>query len=538
MSAVAEAYLAHHFAFRPVDASFMGIAGYDDRLPDASVSAAADERRQLAALRTKIDALPEDDSVGARLDRRLALAQIGMAAAAPDHLSRLANPAWYTGEAAFAVISLLLPSGRETPCDAVRARLEGIPDFLADGRARLATAAAPRAQTLRAIREADAAALFLGEDLRLHPDWQDDWRLPAERAAGAFRAFATAIADLPDRSAACGGDYLELLMRDVHGLDFGPDEAIRRAELQFTAYGEELAELALRVDPSRTAAQIIAGLADQKSPTAEAMIGRCRALDATTCAASAALVSAADDYALAYRWLMPCFHRVAQVLYFLPYRSPPAHAAGTGSAYWINPPPADADVDVDAYLRANNDTSVKVIHAVHHGSVGHHTQNARARTAASQLARVAGTDCALGIAFLSSGTMVEGWACYAQDLMAEAPDFYAPAQLVYLKQLERRNVASVLVDIRLHTGEWSPTEAAAFYRNEAGFAAERVDAEITRNMMLPATRLMYATGVDAIRDLRPRWRGTTRGFHDTLIGYGHVPVAWAGQEMARAGLLT
>lgn len=534
MSAVAEAYLAHHFAFRPVDASFMGIAGHDDRLPDASASAAADERRQLAALRTRIDALPEDDSVGARLDRRLALTQIGMAAAAPDRLSRFANPAWYTGEAAFAVISLLLPGGRETPCDAVRARLEGIPDFLADGRARLASAAASRAQTLRAIREANAAALFLREDLRLYPDWQDDWRLPAERAAEAFRVFATAIAEVPDRSAACGSAYLELLMRDIHGLDFGPEEAIRRAELQLATYGEELAELAMRADPSRTAAQIIAGLADQKSPTPEAMIGRYRALDTATCAASASLVSAADDYALAYRWLMPCFHRVAQVLYFLPYRSPPAHAAGTGSAYWINPPPADAD----AYLRANNDTSVKVIHAVHHGSVGHHTQNARARIAASELARIAGTDCALGLAFLSAGTMVEGWACYVQDLMMEAPEFYSPAQLVYLKQLERRNVASVLVDIRLHTGEWSPAEAGAFYRDEAGFAAERVDAEITRNMMLPATRLMYATGVDAIRQLRPRWRGTTRGFHDTLIGYGHVPVAWAGQEMARAGLLT
>ena len=190
-----------------------------------------------------------------------------------------------------------------------------------------------------------------------------------------------------------------------------------------------------------------------------------------------------------------------------------------------------------AWLRANSETNIKVIHAVHHGSVGHHTQNARARAAASHLARVAGTDCALGLAFLSSGTMVEGWACYVQDMMAEAQDFYTPEELVALKQMERRNIASIIVDIRLATGEWSPAEAAAFYRDEGGFAPARVEGEITRNAMLPGTRLMYALGVDMIRDLRGRWKGGTRDFHDTLIGFGNVPVAWAGEEMARAGQL-
>jgi hypothetical protein len=55
--------------------------------------------------------------------------------------------------------------------------------------------------------------------------------------------------------------------------------------------------------------------------------------------------------------------------------------------------------------------------------------------------------------------------------------------------------------------------------------------------MLPATRLMYWLGIDQIRALRNRWRGETRDFHDRLISYGHVPVAWAGEEMARADLL-
>src|SRR4051812_10292446 len=88
MTAIADAYLAHHFAFRPVDASFMGMAGFDDRLPDASAGAADAERRGLATLRATIDATPESDDVGARLDRRLAQAQVTMAEGALEHLPR------------------------------------------------------------------------------------------------------------------------------------------------------------------------------------------------------------------------------------------------------------------------------------------------------------------------------------------------------------------------------------------------------------------------------------------------------------------
>ena len=47
-------------------------------------------------------------------------------------------------------------------------------------------------------------------------------------------------------------------------------------------------------------------------------------------------------------------------------------------------------------------------------------RNPDIRTAKSRLARIAGTDCASGIAFLSSGTMVEGWSSYSTELIAEA----------------------------------------------------------------------------------------------------------------------
>ena len=40
-----------------------------------------------------------------------------------------------------------------------------------------------------------------------------------------------------------------------------------------------------------------------------------------------------------------------------------------------------------------------------------------------------------------------------------------------------------------------------------------------------------------IKALRRRWRGDTLGFHDTLLSYGHMPLAWIAEEMQRAGHL-
>ncbi len=525
-----DAYLAHHFTYRPVDASFMGVSGYDHCLPPAGPGAAAAERVGLAQLGRLLAATPVGDTSGDRLDRRMIEAQLTLTGAALDVAPRFANPAWFTGEAAFGIISLLLPSydspGRGK--DGVLSRLRAVPDFLAEGEARVT--AAPRMLTDRALREVASFAAFLRGAMREHPDWRADWAAAADRAAAAFDRFGKSIEKLPDAPAATGRAYLETLMQAGHGLDLDASSALARAEANYARLGAELAALAHANDAQRTWDEQIAGLAEHGAASSDDVIELYRHLDAEVLANAPPLVKPATGYGLEYRWLPPYFAKIARDLYFLPYRSPPGAAAGEGSVYWVIPGTGAA------YIAANAVATVKVIHAVHHGSIGHHTQNARARTAPSRLARLAGTDCALGLAMLPSGTMVEGWACYAQDLMAEVPGFYSATERVFLKQLERRNSASVLVDIRLHTGEWSPAHAMDFYAS-AGFAPARIAAEVTRNIMLPGTRLMYWLGTEAIRALRRRWRGSAVGFHDTLLGYGHVPIAWVADEMARAGQL-
>jgi uncharacterized protein (DUF885 family) len=414
---------------------------------------------------------------------------------------------------------------------AVQSRLGAIPVFLADGLAQL-TGPTPRSWVERARREANAFSRFLTGGMRQHPEFAAEWDEAARRAAQALDRFAEAIGTGEDADAACGEAYLAFLMRTAHGIDPSPTEALAQAEAAFANLSDELVEMAARIDPQISWCDQLAALAEIQPPRAQ-LIDTYRALHGRALALGAQILSPATEYGLAYRSMSPAFAEIARASYFLSYRCPPAHGAGEGSVYWINEPPTSDP----AALRAHNLATIKTTHVAHHGSIGHHTQNARARAAPSRLARLGGTDCASAIAFLSSGTMVEGWACYATDLLLEVKDYYTPAEALLLKHGERRNAASVIADIKLHTGAWSLDETMRFYRDEAGFAPSRVEREVVRNSMFPASRVMYWHGVEAIKGLRRRWLSTERSFHDTLLGFGHVPVAWVAEEMARGGLL-
>ena len=139
MAGIGQRFLDHHLSFRPVDGSFMGRRDCDALLPRADRQAASDEARAIASLKTAAAEAPER-GVGDRLDKQAVLGELSLAALTLAERPRLTNPAWYTGEATFAIIGLLLPQSAPLDAAAVTARLKALPDFLSDGSARLAGA--------------------------------------------------------------------------------------------------------------------------------------------------------------------------------------------------------------------------------------------------------------------------------------------------------------------------------------------------------------------------------------------------------------
>lgn len=521
-------YLKHRFKWRPVDATFMGDTGHDHRLPPVGPGCIAAELDEIAILLRWVG----DDDAAHPHDRRMIRAELLLEQARLGARPRQHNPAWYTGEAAFGIVALLLPQSEPWRGGAIAARLAGIPHFLSEGRDLIGETPVPSGWVDRARSEAGAMAGFLRDDIALHEAWDPAWAALAEAAAAAFDGFAASLDGLPDADPACGAEHLEMVFRECHGLEITPVDAVAQAETAFARCTEELVQMAHEIDPSTSWQDQIAALSRIGPQRADDVLASYRHWDgeARTAARANDLVTPEADYGLDYRPLPVCFARIAGPLYFLFYRSPPGLNPGNGSVYWVMP-------GRDGDLSAHNTAMVKAIHAVHHGSVGHHTQNARARAAASRLGRIAATDCAMGLAFPAALTLVEGWACHVEDLLMEAEGFYTPAECLLLKSFERRNAASVMVDVNLHCGTWSQAEAERFYAEEAGFAPARVHSEVVRNSIFPGSRATYWLGVEGIRALRRRWTGTTRDFHDSLLSYGHVPLAFVEEAMSAEGML-
>ncbi len=191
-----DAFLALHFAYRPVDATFMGDRRHDHRLPPAKAETEAEELAELAALKVRLEETEEPEDIGQRLDRRLMLSEIVIREQAADTWSRFDNPAWFSGEAAFSIVSLLLPQSAPVREDALLARLGHIQGFLSDAAERLKDKSIPSAWSARAVRECRAMAGFLREDIALHEAFAKSWSEPAASAADAFDAFAQTLGNM------------------------------------------------------------------------------------------------------------------------------------------------------------------------------------------------------------------------------------------------------------------------------------------------------------------------------------------------------
>ncbi|MBM3522309.1 MAG: DUF885 domain-containing protein, partial [Alphaproteobacteria bacterium] len=251
LAALVDRFLAHHATFHPVDATFMGLAGANERLPPADRETAHREAEALDALRRDLDRTPVPDSPGERMDAKMLRAAIVHARAALEHRPRFRQPSWYTGEIAFGLIALLLPTAPADAAQALPARLAAIPAFLAAGRAHLSGQLTPPDWCERARRESAAIQRLLTQDIRRHKLWRDALSADCIQAAAALDAFVAALAGLPPADPACGRDYLALLMREVHGLPWSPEEAVALAEDGFARLGHELESRAAEIDPAR-----------------------------------------------------------------------------------------------------------------------------------------------------------------------------------------------------------------------------------------------------------------------------------------------
>jgi uncharacterized protein (DUF885 family) len=544
-----DAFFADYYVRRPIDATFIGVHHLDHSLPDYSPAARA---RIVSGMRAALEQLnaiqAEDLTEPQRIDRRLAAGALELEIW-EDGARQFyrGNPATYTGDAVFGVISLFLRDAEPLTkrVEAAVSRMRQIAGFLAQGRTTVDQT--PREWAARAVRECDSAIRYFETGLpHLVAERgiaSTSFLAAASEARDAFTAHRAWLTDVLTARAtdevACGSAAFDRYLRLGHCLPNEQDtdwvEQVGRAAIAEARAA--LTDLAASIDPARSWQDLLATVPDDHPTTEGYYASYERTWTEARSQALAADLLTWPDYPIEYVPIPRSDREAATGLYYLFYRCPPPFGRPETHRYLVTPvePVMPAD-ERERCLRANNHAAIKLNHVVHHGGLGHHVQNWHAARAASRIGQVAGVDGPSRIAMFCGGTMVEGWACYATDLMDEIGAL-SPLERLVQAHGRLRMACRAVADVAIHTGAMSLSEAAGFYEREAGMSPAAALGEAVKNSMFPGAAMMYLIGTDAIhalrRDVAAREGAgfSLRSFHDRFLTFGAIPVTLVREAM-------
>ncbi|MDG4763823.1 DUF885 domain-containing protein [Solwaraspora sp. WMMD406] len=223
------------------------------------------------------------------------------------------------------------------------------------------------------------------------------------------------------------------------------------------------------------------------------------------------LVSLVDDRCVIQE--MPEFARGVAIAYC----DPPGmlEHADVPTFYCIAPTPSDwSPARVESFYREYNDHMVRDL-TVHEAMPGHFLQLAHAR-------RFLGTTRVRAIG--RSGSFVEGWAVYAEELMADAGFGGLAVRLQQLK-MQLRMTLNAILDQLAHCADLPQDEAMALLTGR-GFQEEGEAAGKWRRALLTSTQLStYFVGYTEVAQVAAaRPAGTpVRQWHDAMLAHGSPP---------------
>jgi hypothetical protein len=513
---IVDAILEHS----PATAADAGDHRFDDRLPDLSAEAVAAD---VAMLRDAANALAEVDEdeldPQERVDHAILSSRVDRELFERTEIrEREWNPLAHNPGALLHALVARPFAPAEVRLTALAARLAAVPDALATARATLRDC--PRIHLETAVGQfTGAAALVRGQVPGLvaqAPGLADRVRPVASAAATALEDFAGWLGErLADGDTGGGAARDPRLGRRVwearlwHTLDteLSAAEVLRRAWANLERVTEELREATggdVRGALDRLAAQHPddASILDLAKITMDETTDFVRAHD---------LVSLVDDPCVIEE--MPEFARGVAVAYCDP--PGPLETADVPTFYCIAPAPAGwSAARVESFYREYNDHMIRNL-TVHEAMPGHFLQLAHARRfRGSTRVRALGT----------SGPFVEGWAVYAEELMARHGFGGTPVRVQQLKMQLRMSINAIL-DQSVHCDAMTEAEAMELMTGR-GFQEEGEAAGKWRRALLTSTQLStYFVGYTEVAEIAAaRPAGVSpRGWHDAMLAHGSPP---------------
>ncbi|WP_127573538.1 DUF885 domain-containing protein [Georgenia faecalis] len=543
VDAVAEAHVLRLAELDPLEATSLGLPGHDDALPDlspAGVAARADAARAtLAELRRTAPADDVDEVTVAAMTERLCLeVELAEAGERDRELNVIDSPVQGLRD-----VFDLMPTATTADWQNVGARLNALPSALA-GYVESLRAAAARGD-VAAVRQveatlaqaeelADAAGSFFTTfTASARPDgveptgalaaYLEEGAAAARGAYGALAAFLrTELAPQAPAQDAVGRERYERWSRYFLGARVDLDETYEWGLEELRRVVAEQEEMARRLyGPGARVREAMDRLDVEPARMIHGTDALQRWMQATSDEAVAALAGAEFDIPEPVRTL-EC--RIAPThtggIY---YTGPSADFSRPGRMWWSVPP------GVTEFATWREKTTV-----YHEGVPGHHLQIGQTAFRSDLLNTWRRLACWV------SGHG-EGWALYAERLMADLGFLDDPGDALGMLDGQRLRAARVVLDIGVHLGKpapaewgggtWDAAKAWEFLRGNANMADGFLAFELDRYLGWPAQAPSYKVGQRLWEETRAAARAQAqargeeldlRAFHRTALDVGSV----------------
>jgi uncharacterized protein (DUF885 family) len=527
VDAVAERYLEVSAALDPCAATESGITGHDDEITDYSpdgVAALVDAAK--SALRQLDAAEPADAAdvvTAAAMRERLAvLIDLHDAGLDVGELNVIASPLQTMRD-----VFDLMATETEDDWAVFGRRLARIPERVSGYaealRAAAASGRAPAArQVRRGIQQAGQIAnLFVDmvadaapDNLALHAEI----RRHAEHAANAYASLTTVLRDEIGPHArdvdGCGRDAYAVMSRMFLGAAVDVDEAYEWAMELLQSIVAEQDEVAERLYPGATAGEALRRLDSEERYLIHGTDALQQWMQELSDRVVDALADKHFDIAPELRTL-ECRIAPTQTggIY---YTGPSEDLSRPGRMWWSVPP------GVHSFHTWQEMTTV-----FHEGVPGHHLQIGRAVVLGGELNRWRRLGCWV------SGHG-EGWALYAERLMAELGWLDDAGNRMGMLDAQRFRAARVVIDIGVHCGltapdggVWDAERAWTFLQTHSAMAEENLRFELDRYLGWPGQAPSYAIGQRIWQQLRDDSLGrgvSLKDFHSRALDLGGLPL--------------
>jgi uncharacterized protein (DUF885 family) len=424
--------------------------------------------------------------------------------------------------------------------ESLRSRLDAVPEYLHSAKANLTNP--PRIFTETAIAQ-NKGTLSLVEKLTAEeaakvPGMADKLAPSQQRAAAALREWGEWLEKdlLPrsDRDFRLGPVLFPTKLQFTLDSDLTPHEVQKRAEAELEMAQKAIYQTALVLvrkwatstdvsDMGKTVRMVLDRLAEQRPSAADVL------------AKAEQDVKLATDFVRTHNLVsvpvtplqvvpMPEFQRGVAVATC----AAPGPLEKRGQTFLnISPPPENWNADqVTSFFREYNDYMLKDL-VVHEGMPGHYLQIAHANHfEAPTITR----------SLFRSGSFVEGWAVYAERLMAER-GFGGPEVRMQQLKMWLRTIINSLLDIGIHTQGMTEQQAMDLMMND-GYQERSEAAGKWRRAQLSSTQLCtYFVGASELLQFRTDYEKrhgaihNAKAFHDRMLSFGSPAPRYLTQLM-------